>query len=594
MKHLLIFTIGPVQSFIAQARKGQDLYAGSQILSNLINFGLDYTANNGHTIIFPYYESSGSAPEYIDAYKTSYPNRFVALLNLDQASDVKAFCLALHSFVLAKLDLTAERLYGQVDLNLDDHDARNQLNDFLEVYWAAVPYQEDVDNYAQKYKILENYLGSVKSVRKFKQLTETGRKCAVNGEYNVKIYRKTADEDRRSDKDLQKNKLFAYDNTIVSSSLVKLRHIQPGEGLCALTFLKRLYKDGQRFPSTAKVSLMHLFEDDNLKRELQKYEQLFPNDTYDEQLLFDENLTEHYFKKYGIPRKSDDYLKTIKEIQGKINASVKKADKKLSRHFAIIRFDGDNMGEWLSKAGSLEEHRAFSKVLLDFAALATKFLDDKRGRTIYAGGDDFLGLVNLTHLFEVLKYFYETFEVLKKNIPIKKGTDEFSISFSVLVSHYKMPLQKALQFSAQLLERTKENVEGKNGIGMAYFKKSGVIGEMITKNKNLGLLENSFNAIHDEKFNSRIIYRFADTFANWKKDTKFKDFDEFSAHNQLIQLEFKRSMLKEVSKKHKDEMEHLSIDLCENLIYTDHTKRTIDFSNLINGIRVLEAINIEI
>ncbi len=31
--HLFLFTLGPVQSFIAQARKTQDLYAGSETLS---------------------------------------------------------------------------------------------------------------------------------------------------------------------------------------------------------------------------------------------------------------------------------------------------------------------------------------------------------------------------------------------------------------------------------------------------------------------------------------------------------------------------------------------------------------------------------
>ncbi|NPA53826.1 MAG: hypothetical protein GXO21_04085 [Aquificae bacterium] len=35
-EYLFIFTITPVQSFIAQARKTRDLHAGSRILSELI------------------------------------------------------------------------------------------------------------------------------------------------------------------------------------------------------------------------------------------------------------------------------------------------------------------------------------------------------------------------------------------------------------------------------------------------------------------------------------------------------------------------------------------------------------------------------
>jgi len=35
-QYLFLFTIGPVQSFIAQARKTRDLYAGSAILGEII------------------------------------------------------------------------------------------------------------------------------------------------------------------------------------------------------------------------------------------------------------------------------------------------------------------------------------------------------------------------------------------------------------------------------------------------------------------------------------------------------------------------------------------------------------------------------
>ena len=40
-KHLFLFTISPVQAFIAQARKAQDLYAGSRLLSDLVRFSID-------------------------------------------------------------------------------------------------------------------------------------------------------------------------------------------------------------------------------------------------------------------------------------------------------------------------------------------------------------------------------------------------------------------------------------------------------------------------------------------------------------------------------------------------------------------------
>ena len=54
-QHLLLFTISPVQSFIAQARKTGDLYAGSLILSDLINFAINKAneLNPSFELIFP-------------------------------------------------------------------------------------------------------------------------------------------------------------------------------------------------------------------------------------------------------------------------------------------------------------------------------------------------------------------------------------------------------------------------------------------------------------------------------------------------------------------------------------------------------------
>jgi len=39
-KYLFLFTISPVQSFIAQARKTKDLYDGSKLLTDLIKVAI--------------------------------------------------------------------------------------------------------------------------------------------------------------------------------------------------------------------------------------------------------------------------------------------------------------------------------------------------------------------------------------------------------------------------------------------------------------------------------------------------------------------------------------------------------------------------
>ena len=67
MNNLFLFTIGPVQSFIAQERKNLDLYAGSKILSRLCNVAMETARQEGIKII---------VPQVVEGVE-SLPNRFV-------------------------------------------------------------------------------------------------------------------------------------------------------------------------------------------------------------------------------------------------------------------------------------------------------------------------------------------------------------------------------------------------------------------------------------------------------------------------------------------------------------------------------------
>ena len=75
MTHLFLFTIGPVQSFIAQARKTRDLYAGSRLLSELVLTGMDVFVKYGGEVIFPKSRS------------TSQPNRFLGRIDEDKLKE---------------------------------------------------------------------------------------------------------------------------------------------------------------------------------------------------------------------------------------------------------------------------------------------------------------------------------------------------------------------------------------------------------------------------------------------------------------------------------------------------------------------------
>src|SRR5579875_3356078 len=64
MRYLLMFHLGPVQPFIAQARKTSDLWMGSYLLSWLMRKSLEEVyKDNSSGLIFPYLGKDGQPRE---------------------------------------------------------------------------------------------------------------------------------------------------------------------------------------------------------------------------------------------------------------------------------------------------------------------------------------------------------------------------------------------------------------------------------------------------------------------------------------------------------------------------------------------------
>ncbi|MDZ7933941.1 MAG: type III-B CRISPR-associated protein Cas10/Cmr2 [Emticicia sp.] len=130
-KHLFLFTIGPVQSFIVQARKTRDLYSGSQILSDLIEFAIKKVGKEN--IIFPYPQS-----EHI-------PNRFLAIVEKDK-SELEAYGKSIENAVKGNFEEKAinilnDKVGNYTDDFLDMY--LKQINQHLEVYWVFKPITTD-------------------------------------------------------------------------------------------------------------------------------------------------------------------------------------------------------------------------------------------------------------------------------------------------------------------------------------------------------------------------------------------------------------------------------------------------------------------
>lgn len=312
----LLFAIGPVQEFIATARKTQDLWAGSYLLSYLSWSAMKVVAEEygPDSLIFPDLQGQPFADEWlidkglqIERPKTdelsspTLPNRFLAIIPEGTVKDIaerakqavkntfKDVCDAVKTKMTEILNISNSPKWIEI--------WGRQTEDFIETYWASVPVnnyndflkaykplmglmsETDFDNllkeyeakgflpnvgtvYGQIYRLVEKTLGSRKALRDFKQTDEHNYKCTLCGvrePVHPGIY-----NDRSCSEDFGALRGFWQEKVLPAFPQIK-----KSERLCAVCVTKRLssksyFKDtlgfdiNDNFPSVSMVATASL------------------------------------------------------------------------------------------------------------------------------------------------------------------------------------------------------------------------------------------------------------------------------------------------------------------------------------------------
>ncbi|MFM9947497.1 MAG: type III-B CRISPR-associated protein Cas10/Cmr2 [Saprospiraceae bacterium] len=474
MSHLFIFTIGPVQSFIAQARKTIDLSTGSRLLSTLCNVAVKAAKGAQIELIFPVFQKE----------MESAPNRFIGRIQESDKKKLAEIGKEIEDAVRdAFRDIAIEVLQMIPDGNRSpqfEQQYLRQVENHLDIYWLFYP--ENENGYYRAYHEMEARLGAIKNIRTFHQYAETGRKCSLDGERNALLFGEYANE-----KHLELNHAVMINADDV--------WMGKNEGLSAISFIKRNHRFGSKkrpsFISTAGVAMMDYVEANINKEYYSAYKILFNGGRqFDEQLCYQENLTEKYFEKQGL----QNVLKKteLAHIQAKHKSVFGEVE--LPKYYALLVFDGDYMGKIVGGDVLKETHRnnlqAFqtevSKLLTNYAGIASAYLQEPLGQVVYAGGDDFMGFINLSSLFDALNKLRTDFdkEVNQKLLltfqdQLDESRQAFSFSFSagLVIAHYKSPLHFVLQ-KARDMEKQAKNA-GRDRLGIAVMKHSGEANEAI-------------------------------------------------------------------------------------------------------------------
>lgn len=137
-------------------------------------------------------------------------------------------------------------------------------------------------------------------------------------------------------------------------------------------------------------------------------------------------------------------------------------------YIAVLHIDGDRMGKRLSEFTLLEEHQDFSAKLARFAdELVPQIVAEHGGPTgqlIYAGGDDVLALLPLSHALNCADELRKAFFDLTGN----------TSSAGIAIAPYDFPLDAALDI-ARHAEKVAKEEHGRDAIVVTEAHGSGML-----------------------------------------------------------------------------------------------------------------------
>ncbi|MDE0426601.1 MAG: type III-B CRISPR-associated protein Cas10/Cmr2 [Candidatus Poribacteria bacterium] len=501
---MLMFTIGPVQSFIEASRKTEDLWMGSYILSYLIATAMKQVQTEGIEIIYP---AIGSKSPF-DFWKSqdfatpSFPNLFLAIGNKVTQDELVTRAKTAEISVRNEFNKMATRVldkaFGTWRKTYIEDIFKRQIPDFFDIYWVITE-EETEEEYGKWYARTAGSLAAIKNCRAFKQTSELGRKCSLDGIHEI-LHKK---EDQTVNEAMKWWEDFAKNTPI---------HCREKEALSAVSLTKRMgryflenhsefsneFKNNKpRFPSTSEVAtasfkqrivckpealeiytklcnaVKELRQSDDEEatiptiKPLPKIKCPLPNNV-DGEWLYEETYNDSYLERYYninvLPEKNqiEQCKKLRKDLVGVLKGEP-------GKYYAAIALDADNMGEINREVESQDQHAENSRQLINYSKKARRIVEEEYlGKLTYAGGDDLLALANLKDLLPMLKRLREEF-------PCFTGA-----SAGVCIAHNKMPLNNVIRH-ARRMEKEAKKEDGKDAMGIALFKHSGNISEMVTK-----------------------------------------------------------------------------------------------------------------
>jgi len=504
--YLYVLSIGPVQDFIAAARRTRDLWFGSHLLSEISKAAAREISKSGGKLVFPNLECGDKDLEpsdSMDAFNVSNiilaelphePGPAIVDINAQKAAEKQWKRSAEQARKLAG---------GAIRCDIWN----DQIDDVIEFNSAWISPKEK-EEYRETRKRLMRLLAGRKSIRDFKP---------AKGRSGIP----------KSSLDGARESVLKNGKELPKWLALRMR-LSKGEQLCAVGLTKRLGGGRVPFPSVVRVaadpwirSIKNSKRNDAYQlldeiRDLCKVpcklpgrtdceyqplnpecrlcngensfssgtgKRLYQDFPFDGQIFYLSRLNRAREKKDIIevsldiseanPYKED--LKKLNQIEEKVHRLQRKHDGGFgfgepTPYFAILVADGDHMGKALSKIESAEKHRKFSTSLSEFASKARNITEKLNGCMVFSGGDDVLAFLPVDRCLDAARDLHDEFGKLRFSDEGEKRI-HLTLSVGIAIAHCTEPLEDILMFG-RAAERDAKNPD-RNALAVHIHTRSG-------------------------------------------------------------------------------------------------------------------------
>lgn len=553
-EYMLMFSLGPVQSFIAQARKTRDLWLGSFLLSYLMQAGMEGIEGN---FIFP-------AIRKIKDNTPDLPNKYIAIFktaeSAEQAADrSKKQIVAEWNDI--RQDVWREIIQSNKKLTSEDKAVAAQIwkrqsepEDFFEMYWVVAERKPN-ESYKDWLERTQAGLDARKRLRNFTPKEEPGEKSTVSGEREVlhgpetrhtaimafwkylAVGRSAHDINKEGEERLDAIdtiKRFAHTSTALKQLGVGFPSTS---SIATASFVERLLKEGMSLPSLQKwIEASGMLE--RISADTIPYlTKLVDNESKREVVMRDGDCYfAETFTAYRLHKDYGEGEKRAEEIANKgqaalrqlLNATATLGIARPTPYYAMIQMDGDKMGTLLSGVENEIEHTEISKALSGFSRTDVPQIvqNEYPGRLIYAGGDDVFALAPLVRdykdtpgelitVLDLVHRLRETYvERVRDAVIDKDRQDKVSASTGIAIAHHFTALSYVRRTSKAAEDRAKKHYD-RNALVVTILRRSGEqtqVGcrwwydELKDEAQPIRLFNQFFTLIKEDKLSPKCVY----------------------------------------------------------------------------------------